>query len=145
MSTPEQHFDAARKFQEFYDQALRKVGARAPQPTLGQTVNNYRRETLRQLKRTFLPPAHDLYKVNYRGLEADALQVFEPQLLNACVVEAYNPAHVPLGELRKVEELDEYGKLKTIKWIGRESFVKQMGRPGRRVTSFLFDRSALRS
>src|SRR5215831_13639044 len=144
MSTPEQHFDAARKFQEFYDQALRKVGMRAPEPTLGQTVNNYRRETLRALKRTFLPEVHDLYKVNYRGLKADALQALEPQLLNAVVVEAYNPQHVPVGELRKIEELDEYGKLKTIRWIGQESFVKRMGRPGRRVTSFLFDRTALR-
>jgi hypothetical protein len=145
MSTPEQHFDAARKFQAHYDDTLRKVGMRAPQPVLGETVNHYRRETLRQLKRTFLPPAHDLYQVNYRGLEADALQVFEPQLLNACVVEANNPQHVPLGELRKVEELDEYGKLKTIKWIGRESFVKAMGRPGRRVKSFLFDPRSIRA
>jgi hypothetical protein len=145
MSTPEQHFDAARKFQEYYDSTLRKVGMRAPQPVLGETVNHYRRETLRQLKRTFLPPAHDLYQVNYRGLEADALQVFEPQLLNACVVEASNPVHVPPGELRKIEELDEYGKLKTIRWIGQESFVKQMGRPGRRVKSFLFDPRSIRS
>src|SRR6516164_4297056 len=130
MSTPEEHFNAARKFQEFYDSTLRKVGMRAPQPVLGESVNSYRRETLRMLKRTFLQQTHDLYQVNYRGLKADALQVFEPQLLNACVVEAYNPAHVPLGELRKVEELDEFGKLKTIKWIGQESFVKAMGRPG---------------
>jgi hypothetical protein len=144
MSTPEQHFDAARKFQAYYDDTLRKVGMRAPEPTLGQTVNDYRRETLRTLKRTFLPPVHDLYQVQFRQLKADALQVFEPQLLSACVTEANNPAHVPLGELRKVEELDEYGKLKTIKWIGQESFVKAMGRPGRRVKSFLFDRTALR-
>ena len=145
MSTPEEHFNAARKFQEFYDSTLRKVGMRAPQPVLGESVNSYRRETLRMLKRTFLPQTHDQYPVNSRGLKADALQVFEPQLLNACVVEAYNPAHVPLGELRKVEELDEFGKLKTIKWIGQESFVKAMGRPGRRVKSFLFDPRSIRS
>jgi hypothetical protein len=131
MSTPEEHFDASRKFQAYYDEALRRVGMRAPQPVLGQTVNDYRRETLRNLKRTFLPPAHDLYQVQYRRLEADALQVFEPQLLQACVVEANNPLHVPLGELRKVEEHDEYGKVRMIKWIGQESFVKQMMRPGR--------------
>jgi hypothetical protein len=71
--------------------------------------------------------------------------VLEPQLLNACVVEAYNPQHVPVGELRKIEELDEYGKLKTIRWIGQESFVKQMGRAGRRVKSFLFDPRSIRS
>jgi hypothetical protein len=144
MSTPDQHFDAARKFQAYYDETLRKVGMRAPQPTLGQTVNDYRRETLRTLKRTFLPQVHELYKVNFRGLPADVLNPFEAQLLSAVVVEANNPIHVPVGELRKIEELDEYGKLKTIKWIGQESFVKAMGRPGRRVTSFLFDRSALR-
>jgi len=144
MPSEQEHFNAARKFQEFYDNTLRKVGMRAPQPTLGQTVNDYRRETLRTLKRTLLPQVHELYKVNYRGLPADVLNPFEAQLLSAVVVEANNPIHVPVGELRKIEELDEYGKLKTIRWIGQESFVKQMGRPGRRVTSFLFDRTALR-
>jgi hypothetical protein len=145
MSTPEEHLSACLKFQEYYDNALRKVGMRAPQPVLGTTVNDYRRETLRNLKRTFLPQTHPLYEVQFRQLKADALGVLEPQLLQACVVEANNPVHVPAGELRKVEELDEYGKLKTIRWVGQESFVKAMGRPGRRVTSFLFDRSALRS
>jgi len=144
MSTPEQHFDAARKFQAYYDDTLRKVGMRAPQPVLGETVNHYRRETLRNLKRTFLPQNHDLYQVQFRQLPADVLNPFETQLLNAVVVEANNPIHVPPGELRKVEELDEYGKLKTIRWIGQESFVKAMGRRGRRVKSFLFDRTALR-
>jgi hypothetical protein len=144
MSSAEEHLSACLKFQEFYDNTLRKVGMRAPQPVLGTTVNDYRRETLRNLKRTFLPQTHPLYEVQFRQLKADALGVLEPQLLQACVVEANNPCHVPTGELRKVEELDEFGKLKTIKWIGQESFVKAMGRPGRRVTSFLFDRSALR-
>jgi hypothetical protein len=136
MSTPQDHFDAARKFQAYYDETLRKVGMRAPQPVLNQTVNDYRRETLRTIKRTFFPQNHPLYQVQMRGLRSDALQALEPQVLQACVVEANNPAHVPPGELRKVEELDEYGKLKTIRWIGQESFVKQMGRPGRRVTGF---------
>jgi hypothetical protein len=98
---------------------------RAPQPTLGQTVNNYRREVLRTLKCTFLPEVHELYKVRFRGLPADILNPFEAQLLNAVVVEANNPIHVPPGELRKVEELDEFGKLKTIRWIGQESFVNK--------------------
>ena len=107
-------------------------------------MNDYRRETLRTIKRTFLPQNHPLYAVQMRALKADALAALEPQVLQAAVVEANNPCHVEPGQLRKVEELDEYGKLKTIKWIGQESFVKAMGRPGRRVKSFLFDRSALR-
>jgi hypothetical protein len=137
MSTDQQHFDASRQFQAYYDETLRKVGTHAPAPVLGQSVNDYRRETLRQLKRTFLPPAHDLYQVQYRSLRSDALQALEPQLLKAVETEANNPAHVPPGELRKIERLDEYGKVKCVEFVGQESFVKQMTRPGRRVVRFL--------
>jgi hypothetical protein len=133
MASEEEHLNAARRFQEYFDNALRSVGARAPAPVLGTSVNDYRRETLRQFKRTFLPQNHPLYQVQMRQLRADALQALEPQVLQACVVEANNPAHVPPGELRKIEEYDEYGKVRTIKFIGQESFVKAMGRPGRRA------------
>jgi hypothetical protein len=136
MATEQQHFAAARQYQAYYDEALRNVGVRVPGPVLGQTCNDFRRETCRHLKRTFLPQIHDLYKVNYRGLEADTLAIFEPQLLQACVTEANNPAHLQPGEIRKVERLDETGRVRCIDWIGQESFVRAMGRPGRRVVSF---------
>jgi hypothetical protein len=129
------NLNACRQFQAFYDQALRKIGARAPQPIPGQGVNNYRAETLRKLKRTYLPPNHDLYKVDYRALVAndalETLKIFEPQLLSAVLTEAVNPLHVPKGELRPIEELDETGVLRSRKFIGQDCFVKQMGRPGR--------------
>jgi hypothetical protein len=137
MATDQEHFQAARQFQAYYDDALRNVGTRAPAPSLGMTVNNYRRETLRTLKRTFLPQNHPLYQVQYRDLRADALEVFEPQLLHAVKVEAVNPAHVPPGELKKIERMDEYGKVKCVEFIGQESFVKAMSRPGRRVVRFM--------
>ena len=136
MATPQGHYDASRKYQEYYDNTLRRVGMRAPQPVLGQTVNDYRREVLITAKKAFLPKSHNLRQFSLDDVRADALKVIEPQILDACLVEAYNPIHVPPGELRKIEELDEYGKLKTIRWIGQESFVKQMGRPGRRVVGF---------
>jgi len=144
MSSAEEHLSACLRFQEYFDETLRKVGMRAPQPVLGTTVNDYRREVLRTIKQTFLPQSHPLYGVQMRGLRADALAAIEPQVLQAAVKEANNPCHVEPGELRKVEEIDQYGQVKTIKFIGRESFVKAMGRPVRRVTSFLFDRTALR-
>jgi len=106
---------------------------------LGQTVNDYRRETLRTIKRTFLPQNHPLYAVQMRALKADALAALEPQVLTACIAEANNPCHVPPGELKRVERLDQYGQVKTIDWVGQESFVKAMGRPGRRVVSFRTD------
>ena len=47
------------------------------------------------------------------------------------------PQHVPPGELKKIERLDEYGKVRCVEFVGQESFVKQMTRPGRRVVKFL--------
>jgi hypothetical protein len=133
MASQQQHFDAARKYQEYYDETLRNIGARAPQPILGQSVNDYRRETLRTIKRTFLPPAHDLYKVNYRGLKADALDVFEPQLLRTAKVEAFNPNTVTPGEFREIVTVDPRNGYKTHTFVGPRSFVYDMTIPGRRA------------
>src|SRR5271170_6495484 len=105
MSTDQQHFEAARQFQAYYDETLRHVGTKAPQPTLGQSVNDYRRETLRRLKRTYLPEIHPLHQVQYRSLRSDALAALEPQLLAAVVSEANNLEYVPPGELKKIERL----------------------------------------
>jgi hypothetical protein len=49
-----------------------------------------------------------------------------------------NPLTVPKGEIREVVKTDANG-LKVRHFIGQESFVKQMGRPGRRVVSFRTD------
>ena len=133
----QEHFNAARRFQEYYDRTLCEIGARAPQPTLGQTVTHYRRETDRQLKRTFLPQNHPLYEVQWRGLRNDSLDALEPQLMRACIQEANNPNTVEPGDFRKVEQRNSYGIVQAIKWIGPECFVKRMGRPGRRVVAFM--------
>jgi hypothetical protein len=127
--------DAIRQYQALYDDTLRKVGRRARQPVLGESVGDYRRESLRDMKMAFLPQNHELYRVQMRRLNDDALGAIEPMVLAAVPIEANNPAHVPPGELRKVEELDDFGKLKTIRFIG-ESFIKSFTRPGRRVISF---------
>ena len=137
MSTDQQHFAAARQFQEYYDLTLREIGTNAPAPSLGMSVNDYRRETLRQLKRTFLPQNHDLYKVQYRDLRSDALDVFEPQLLKAVKREAINPKNFAPGEIRLVPWVDPQTGRKENRFYGQEFFVKQMMRPGRRVVKFL--------
>jgi hypothetical protein len=147
MSVEQDNLDACRKFQSFYDETLcRHVGIHAPAPTAGEDVNHFRARSLNLFKRTFLPPVHD-YHVGYHALSrADtvAFNNFEKQMLECCKTEAFNPKYVPPGELRKIEKRDGYGQVTEINFIGQESFVKQMMRPGRRVTSFLFDRSALR-
>jgi hypothetical protein len=122
--------DAVRKYQAFYDETCRKVGTRAPEPVLGQDVNDYRRETLRMMKMRFLPQNHPLYKIQMRGLHDTALDPIEGEVLKAVPQEFYNPATVAPGELRKIEVMDEYGKVKTVDFVG-DSFVKQFTVPGR--------------
>jgi hypothetical protein len=90
------------------------------------------------LKRTFLPQNNEYYRVNYRGLRNDsaALNALEPLALAEVLVQAKNPLNVPKGEIREIKEYDRGGRHMSSKFIGQESFVKAMGRPGRPVVSF---------
>jgi hypothetical protein len=128
---------SGRVYQERYDDALQPWDQRAPPPVLGQDLDAYRRDTLVKIKR-LLPDGHELRKVQIRKMPDDALNVFEPQILKAARAEAYNPNTVPRGEFRRVTEVDSNG-LKIVKYIGQESFVRALTRPGRRVTSFRTD------
>ena len=138
MANPQQHFDAARRWQEHYQAQVEDLGCNIPPPTLGQSTNDYRREMMRLLKQTFIPTNHDLYKVQMRSLPDDVLAGFEQMLLPACKTEAFNPMTVPKGEIREVVKVDANG-LKVRNFIGQDSFVKFIGRPGRRVVSFRTD------
>ena len=129
-----QEQSAARIMQERYDMALQPWDRRAPSPVLGQSYDNYRRETLKQMKR-LLPDDHKLRNVQINGMETSVLNVFEPQIMSACRQEAYNPLTVPLGEYRRVTELDQNG-MKIVKYIGQRSFTDDFKRPCRRVKSF---------
>lgn len=126
---------SGRVLQERYDEALSSWDRRAPAPILGQDIDSYRRDTLVKIKK-LLPEGHELRKVQIRRMPNDALNVFEPQILKACRSEAYNPNTVPRGEFRKVVKVDANGS-RMVEWVGQESFVKQLGREGRRVVSFL--------
>jgi hypothetical protein len=140
--TPQDHFDASRQFQAHYDDALREVGVRIPAPILGQSVNEYRRQTLHALKRSLFRN-HELNKVDFRNLKTDSLAVLEPQALQACVSERTNPRNVQPGELKPIKSLDQYGRVQETKFIGaydptwntQECFTKALTRAGRRVVS----------
>jgi hypothetical protein len=126
---------SGRLYQERYDNALAPWDQRAPAPVLGQSIDDYRRDTLVKIKK-LLPRGHELRKVKIYELRNDALDVLEPQLLKACRSEAYSADSVPPGELRRVVEIDQ-GGTKMVRWIGQQSFVKEIGRAGRRVVSFM--------
>jgi hypothetical protein len=140
LSFEEKQRNALRVHQSRYDEALRAVGARAREPVLGETELQYRTEMCRDMKKTYLPRDHKLYGVNWRGIKSDAvLNAMEPDLLKAVQVEAWNPAHVEPGKLVERKITDHFGKVTEIRFVGPESFVKQFGRPGRRVLSINTD------
>ena len=126
---------SARVYQERFDDALSPWDIRAPGPTLGQHIDDYRRDTLVKIKRQ-LPKGHELRKVQVWKLPNDALDVLEPQLLRECRKAAYNADSVPPGEFRRVVDIDPQNGAKIVRFVGQECFTKQMGRPGRRVKSF---------
>lgn len=136
--------DLLLQWREFFDQQLFAIGVRAPMPSLNQSSNDYAREVCRSLKRRYLPRNHEFARINFRGLEADALQRLAPQLIEHVKVEAVNPENLPPGEIRAVERLDPHtGQVRFRDWVGQKSFVADPAygfRPGRRVTSFATDR-----
>ena len=84
-----------------------------------------------------LPGDNQLRHVQVRQLPRHALGQFEDLIYPAAKAEAYRPDSVPRGELRRVVKPTANGQ-DIIEWIGQESFVKNMGRPGRRVAGFLY-------
>jgi hypothetical protein len=86
MATEQEHFHAARQWQERADAALSSIGIRAPAPVLGQTARHYCREFGRMIKRTCLPQNHEFYKINWRGLDSDVLGKLLPQLFEKAPV-----------------------------------------------------------
>jgi hypothetical protein len=132
----QEHFARAREWQAHYQTQLEPYGGgQVPAPVYGESTNAYRRKMCKQFKRQFLPQTHALWDVSFTGTDripSDALDPFENQLIEACKTEAYNPSTVPIGTLRQITKLDNNGH-KIIEFVGQESFVKQMGIPGRRA------------
>jgi hypothetical protein len=126
MATHEEHFNTARKWQEHFDSKLSQVGMRAPEPVLGQTVNDYRRDVLLKAKRAFIPKTHQLRKFSLDDIRGDALNVIEQKILDAVVVEAQNPANVPRGEIREIVKTNINGH-KVHEFVGQDHFTRFMG------------------
>jgi len=133
--------DACRQYQAYYDSALcQHVGFKTPEPTAGQDVNDYRADCMNIFRRAFLPRSHELGRIRYHNLvdsnQMNTFNEFERQNIEACKVEAFNPRYVPPGEFRMIEKRNPYGQVSERVFIGQDSFVKQMNRPGRLVTAW---------
>ena len=71
---------SARVFQARYDEAFAPWGMRAPEPVIGEPVDDYRRKLAVKAKK-LLPDGNELKPVQFRALENDVFEVFEPRLI----------------------------------------------------------------
>jgi hypothetical protein len=127
---------SARVYQARADSVFQEWGFRAPAPVIGQDPEDYRRDLAVKAKEQ-LPYGHELRKIKLWKLPKDTFEVFEPQVYAACREAASRPDSVPPGEMREVVRINPQNGHKEIHFLGRESFVREMGRPGRRVVSFM--------
>ena len=70
-----------------------------------------------------------------RDLPDDAIEPIEKQVLAAVPVEAINPKNFAPGEIRMVPWTDPQTGVKENRFYGQHSFVRDMTRPGRNVSS----------
>jgi hypothetical protein len=128
--------NSARAYQARADSAFEPWGFRAPAPPLGQDPEDYRRDLAVKAKRQ-LPYGHELRRVKLWDLSRAAFEALEPQVYTACAEAAKRPDSVPPGEMRAVTKINPANGQKEVHFIGDTSFVKDMGRPGRKVVSFM--------
>jgi hypothetical protein len=114
------------------DTVFNGFGQRAPRPLEGELLIDYRKRLATKLK-SYSP----VWKsVKFSQLPEEAFGIAEGQVYADAVSAASNPTDLEAGELRQVTKTDPTTGVRTINFYGKESFVKQMGRPGRRVASF---------
>lgn len=114
------------------DSVFQGFGKQAPRPLEGESLLNYRKRLATHLK-----PYSTVWKsVKFSQLPDEAFGIAEAQVYSDAASAASNPVDLGDGELREVSRTDPRTGLKTIMFYGRDSFVKSMGRPGRRVASF---------
>jgi hypothetical protein len=134
--------NACIQYQAYYnDNFCQHVGTTPFAPVENEMVDHYRARFCNHVKRQYLRPDRDLRNVGFHELSRQNMTAFttiERQLLDEARVDALDPATVPLGEIRAVPIRDPLtNHVKEIRYIGQEHFTKQIGRPGRKVVSFL--------
>jgi hypothetical protein len=140
----------ATHYQQRADAVFAEWGTRAKQRVEGEDPEDYRRDLCVQAKKLLpysddkpapdLPSFRELRKLKLWGLDRSTFEVFEPQIYRAAAAAYARNDTCPCdGSLREVVKVDPATGHKEIKFYGRRSFVADLGRPGRRVTSFRTD------
>ena len=114
------------------DAVFNGFGLRAPRPLEGEALFDYRRRLATKLK-MHSPVWKD---VKFSKLPDQAFEIAEVQVYADAERAASQPVDLNPGELRMVTKIDPMTGVRSNVFYGQESFVKGMGRPGRRVQSF---------
>jgi hypothetical protein len=114
------------------DAVFAGFGERAPRPLEGEILMDYRKRLATRLKKH----SPTWGKVKFSELPESAFKIAEDTVYNDAIAAAANPIDLEAGELRMVTKIDPTTGVRSNVFYGKESFVKQMGRPGRRVQSF---------
>ena len=114
------------------DTVFNGFGQRAPRPLDGEILIDYRRRLATKLK----PHSKIWGNVKLSVLPEEAFGIAENQIYTDATTAATNPVDLEAGELRMVTKIDPATGVRSNVFYGKESFVKAMGRPGRRVQSF---------
>lgn len=114
------------------DAVFAGFGERAPRPLEGESLFDYRKRLATRLKKH--SPTWN--KVKFSELPESAFKIAEDTVYNDAISAAANPVDLAAGELRMVTKIDPTTGVRSNVFYGKESFVKNMGRPGRRVASF---------
>jgi hypothetical protein len=114
------------------DAVFNGFGTRAPRPLEGEVLLDYRKRLATKLK---------THSIAWKGvklsqLPEEAFGIAESQIYADADTAAANPVDLGEGELRTVTKIDPSTGVRSNVFYGKESFVKAMGRPGRRVSSF---------
>jgi hypothetical protein len=127
--------EKCRQAQIFYDDAFRAFGVATPPPVEGERPGRYRMRLFEYLRKR-LPSRHELSEVRADDIPGGvAARNFESMMISAAMAEALKPSPENLprdGSLIRRERTDEHGA-RSVEWLGRRSFIADMGRNGGRV------------
>ncbi len=120
------------------DSLMMSLGeGRAPQPLVGEGVENYRRRLAAKLQVN----SDDWSKIKLDSLQAEAFDIAERKIYADSAAAARKPSNIKSGYMREVRKQTDTGHLIT-EFYGNDDthFVKQFTRPARRVRNIAYDR-----
>jgi hypothetical protein len=130
------------KTQQIFNDALSGWGRTAPAPGSDESYYPYLRRCI-SAAQSFLPADHTYgaHKYDFEDRSqtpTEVLSLLGDKVLAGAKAALYDPTTVKKGGMREIVlRNDDTGAVTERRFVGQDCFVKAMGRPGRRVTSFL--------